>query len=335
MRLPALTSINLPPLARVGANGLLAYRSEHYGRIYRVVKISTAQLISTSRHRALASIGRNPYRSQRGPEKHLEVLLRGGLGNQLFSFAAGLEVANALEVPLHFVTRYLDGSKQSGRNFELMEVIPANYSWGEDSYLSRYFKEKSFLYDPLLKEVQTGTLLEGYFQSSRYFASSVPMVKQMISASKQFRRGLAWSERQPFIALQVRRGDYLSPHNRKVHGVVPLSFFEKGLDILRAQVGWLPAVVFSDDYRVADSLAQRLKNCTPFPNDGARTSLEVLGALGAAKALCISNSSFGWWGAFMAGPGENVITPRPWFATGAIDSRDLLEGSWLSLGHSN
>jgi hypothetical protein len=134
-----------------------------------------------------------------------------------------------------------------------------------------------------------------------------------------------------FIAIQVRRGDFLEAGQLRFHGLVPNSFFEVSLAHLRSIVGRHSAVVFSDEYEVAEQLATELKGAEPYYGDEDEPPLATLGALASAEALAISNSSFGWWAGRLASP-ATVIAPRPWFIDRSTDTGDLIEDNWLQLG---
>lgn len=276
--------------------------------------------------------GLNPLRSRGEQSDRIEVMLRGGLGNQLFGYATGVTVARRLGVPLHLLTHNLGPPPGSSRQFELSDFVLESASWGETSRAKKYFREASFRFDPKVDNVAEGTVLDGYFQTSRYFQASAEFVKLQIRSSKLFQEGQKEGGSTPFIALHVRRGDYLSPDNQQVHGLVPETFFMSGLQALRDRVGALEALIFSDDLNVAQRLSRRLEGARPFSDNPKRSSLEVLGALSSARALCISNSSFGWWGAYLAVDNCPVIVPSPWFVNPNTNTEDLVEESWTSMG---
>lgn len=283
-----------------------------------------------SRERLISALGVNPWLTDSRGEKRVEVRLAGGLGNQLFQFAAGWEIAERLGAPLYMNT---SGLSKSGtpRKFELEEVVQGVASWGADSTSRRLFAQKGFSYDENVLKVRNGTLLQGYFQSPKFFSSTNTVVLDLIRKSDAFNRG-EMVDVQPFLALQIRRGDYLKTQNQRIHGIVPEEFFLRALEFLRKIHGALDVIVFSDDANTAERLAKEIPRAFAHHPPTSESPLQTLGLLSKASGFAISNSSFGWWGAFLAGAQSTVIVPRPWFKDLALNTRDLFPEKWLSLG---
>jgi hypothetical protein len=262
------------------------------------------------------------------------VELQGGLGNQLFGFAAGLEQAKRLETPLQlgFVSR----RRETQRDFELNFLLSEEIRFGVLNRSKIIFRETSFAYDKRIQDLQPGSLLKGYFQSWKYFESSSEEVRTLVRSG-----GLTDKEKsgpnitQPFIGLQVRRGDYLQPKTSAYHGICGFEYFSRGLHLLRDQLGQLPAVVFSDDPLVAREFAKGLPNCLPDEPHETESAIETLRRISRGSGFVISNSSFGWWAAWLAGDVAPCVAPSPWFASPDVDTRDLLPPHWQTIHQFN
>jgi hypothetical protein len=260
------------------------------------------------------------------------VELQGGLGNQLFGLAVGMEQSSRLGVPLRL--RLNSFSHDSLRKFELERMLNELITLDLGEKSSHLFREHSFAYDPLVEQILGGTVLEGYFQSWKYFTRQAGSVRHLIlDAMGNAGRDSSVKKLDPFIALQVRRGDYLEPSTAAYHGVCGLRYFEQGLRVLRQQIGALPAVVFSEDVQFAQDFSETIENCTADVPNNDESALDTLGRLSSASGFVISNSSFGWWGAWLAGDSAPTIAPRPWFATPELDVRDLLPLNWSTIDH--
>jgi hypothetical protein len=281
------------------------------------------------RRRILPVLGRNPYVRGVSADPSIEVLIRGGLGNQLFGYAAGLELSRLNSAPLHLVTQLLEESTENKREFALEEILVPGVTWGTASSAKKIHKEDGFSYFEGFLDISPSTILDGYFQSPKYFSKSEVELVSTIKRSVSFAEGRESVSKIPFLAVQVRRGDYLLPKNRSVHGVMPDSYFVAGVQQLRNRVGSLPAIVFSDSLDAAARISLLVPECTPSPTNANDNLWFQLGALSSAKGLCISNSTFGWWGAFLADSSPPTIAPGRWFVDKSIETSDLFPSKWV------
>lgn len=275
---------------------------------------------------------RNPFRNKSESLERIEVVLRGGLGNQLFQFASGAELARRLRLPLHLLTSFLPAAS-TPRRFELGQIVEGVATWGEESTCRHIYRERGLPYEPRFEHLSSSVILDGYFQTSKYFGRTKDFVSQRIRGASDFQEGRK-SVRGDFISVQVRRGDYVKPEEAGQLGTVPLAFFRESVDLVRRIVGDLPLLIFSDDQDTAEQFSESLAYANPHSPTPGDSPLKTLGSLSAGVAFCISNSSFGWWAAFMRAGSGPVIAPRPWFAGQSFDSRDVVEPDWLTLGSS-
>ncbi len=265
----------------------------------------------------------------------VQVKLRGGLGNQLFGYAAGLELAHRSNLGLRLVTSAFDAQgMNTEKQFELGELLTETVSSGPEVN-GRYFFEKGFAFNERFLKLSGPVVLDGYFQSSRYFPAVGATVRSNIRQTSLFTSGTNSAPSHDFIGVQIRRGDYKNLIQTEFHGLVPMEFFTEAVELVRAVSGDLHVVVFSDEYEYATDLAASLADASAHMPKPGQKPMEVLGMLSAAKALIVSNSSFGWWAAYLARQGSTVVVPRPWFRSRGVDTTDLLERSWLTLGYEN
>jgi len=173
----------------------------------------------------------------------------------------------------------------------------------------------------------------GYFQSYKYAAD--PDVFKILrkikpkSPGEQLRTYIALADLENPIIVHVRLGDYLNEEN---FGMLPKSYFIENLQTL---INILPdsrVWVFSDDLASAADYFRDIDNSkvrlVPEIDSCPVSTLELM-RHGAAHL--ISNSSFGWWGAFLSYR-ENgmVICPIPWFKS-LPNPQDLVPPNWISV----
>ena len=102
------------------------------------------------------------------------VELQGGLGNQLFGWAAGYALAKKLNCELMVDTSLLNQRGYQLNSFEFGSALKVcKRSWRLTSTIARFsnrriFTEESFNFDRKFLEIQSPGILRGYFQSWKY-----------------------------------------------------------------------------------------------------------------------------------------------------------------------
>ena len=297
--------------------------------------------------------------------KRVVVRLAGGLGNQLFQYANGLEIAKALEAKL-----FLDGSlyeKQktsfSPRTIDLDYFqFPLAYSSQADPISSERFRliRRSTVLETLAKRyLRTRTFeyrverhfhfrdyppptadtvfVEGYWQSPRYFPGVADELAQQMRASKALdENSKAFEGTVAFetcLGIQVRRGDYLEENTRKFHGLLPVNFFQRALRRVAEQYSVSQVLIFSDDPDwVAENFNLHSNQSIVPPEYGQGKPAAHLLLLSRCRYLVLSNSTFGWWAAWLAGERvKEVVVPSRWFTNPGIYDGDLIPSSWTRL----
>jgi hypothetical protein len=263
-------------------------------------------------------------------QSSISVQLNGGLGNQLFQYGAALSQANRLGVSVSLNTSQL--GREGSRDLEVLDFAVSSEIFAKRDRPFAKFKENEFAYDGRIESIGAGTELVGYFQSWKYLErSKVDLVTSL--RNRAVLTGLPAPAR-PFIALQVRRGDYLDKAQLAFHGLCSFEYYERALAISRSLIGDLPAVVFCDDLDTAMQFSEALPRAVAdVPMDGEKPA-ETMSRLAQASGHVIANSSFGWWGAWLSSSSQFTIAPRPWFGDRSIDTADLLPPEWLTIDRS-
>jgi hypothetical protein len=270
------------------------------------------------------------------------VKVTGGLGNQLFGLAAGIEQATRLKCRLVLLR---DNFKPDGhRRFWLDKLAlpdfveigntPAWFTFGKPRAL---FREQGFNFDPRVFEVKPGTVMEGYFQSPKYFTNTRELVASIVFPSNSSGQAHKLTD-QDFTAIHVRRGDYLVPETRLFHGLMSKEYFKRALGLLEDLHGRNRVIAFSDSPdHVAQEISELGLKIETFDPQSQLDALATLRTMSQASRFVMSNSSYSWWAAWhiemahLSDPKWRVVAPRPWFA-GGDSAMDLLLPSWISLG---
>lgn len=279
--------------------------------------------------------------------------LIGGLGNQMFQYAAGRALALRRGVPIAIDSRaFADYSTHAygmkcfnaSPDEAPINLLPNPPIEGRVHRLLRRFTptplkiytEKIFTFDEAVMDLPVGVYLDGYWQSEKYFSDFADVIYSDFKVRHE--PSIAnrdWLERisQTYsVSLHIRRGDYVSNASAAaVHGACDLGYYERAVSYLRAITGIDPTLyVFSDD---PDWVAANLR--LPYQihlirDNTASTNYEDLRLMTACRHHIIANSSFSWWGAWLDGrPDSITIAPARWFAGDKPDARDLIPQRWV------
>jgi hypothetical protein len=285
------------------------------------------------------------------------VRICGGLGNQLFQYAAGRRLAIEYQTELLLDLEWFRSTPASNtlRAFELSQYpIAAQPVVGLDERWCRFhggrltgrlgiswggwrlFRERSFDFDETVITIGDNTYLSGYWQSFRYFEEISDLIRTeltpTIPPTANDDQLLKIMSSTNSVSVHVRRGDYISQKAAAaVHGSCSPEYYDAALKLLCSQMPDPVFFIFSDD-------VNWVKNNMKFPgqtifvehNDSA-SAFQDLRLMATCKHHIIANSSFSWWGAWLnRNEDKCVIAPAKWFA----DHRKtptLMPNSWLRI----
>lgn len=282
----------------------------------------------------------------------------GGLGNQLFQYAAGRSLALANEVPLKFDLR--DYARHPDRRYVLDEFDVAGGIATPDETeealrrrndrrwrkrLQRlhvrppggvtFFRERVPCFDPAVERLRAPAYLYGYWQSERYFSGIRSQIREDLHP--RFEPG---SEALRFasqvlscvsVAVHVRRGDYVSnPQVRKRLVVCLPDYYRRASGLLASKEPDLHYFVFSDDLEWTREHLTFLDPATFVVLDSPRSDLEEFWIMSQCRHFVIANSTFSWWAAWLGEhPRKQVVAPERWSLGEPGHDSDRYPAAWL------
>ena len=272
----------------------------------------------------------------------------GGLGNQMFQYAAGLRLADKLGVPLALDLSWLESeglNADAVREYELNRLkvqenfLPQpkrRFGLGRQPRLSPY-EEKAFAFDSKSLNQPDNTLLVGYWQSEKYFKGIEARIRQEFepknSAAGANLEVLRQINEAQSVSLHVRRGDYVSVRGaNKFHGVVPLSYYQQAVKEITKVVARPTFFIISDDPQWCRQNLKLPVETVLIDHNPADQGHEDMRLMSACQHHIIANSSFSWWGAWLnPKKDKKVIAPLQWFKDENMDTRDLIPEDWIRL----
>ena len=171
----------------------------------------------------------------------------------------------------------------------------------------------------------------GYFQHS-HWASDSKVTNQLNrlnlkNPSAKFQETFNELTGRNILMIHMRFGDYL---NEKLFGMPTVEYFRKSIDVQIGANSFDRVVVFTNGERNAVKLLDDLKleNVILISENEAISPSETLELMRLGSGYILSNSTFGWWGAFLSRQkSARVICPIPWFQ-GMSEPNELIPNHW-------
>ena len=297
------------------------------------------------------------------------VRLVGGLGNQMFQYAAALGLAmrqdrtlkmdvsayaaynfpyqlDCLKVPqdLYTGTPLFQPASSSIAARVIRRIkreIFKGYVFRGCAFRKGVYCEPYFHFNPAFFKLSgTEILLNGYFQSPRYFESVAQLLRERFQPAAPLSTVAAdWAAKiaaSPCpVSLHVRRGDYTEGANSAVHGVLDRGYYDRAVNLIQCLAGErVEFFFFSDEPDViAEAFADLPRAYVVRSDPGA--SWEDMFLMARCRHNIIANSSYSWWGAWL-NPAEDkrIIAPARWFTPGKLATCNVLDiypDNWILL----
>lgn len=278
---------------------------------------------------------------------------QGGLGNQLFQYAAARSLAHRLDADLVLDTYWFKNPRpgETVRPLELTNYhvklrianIDEQRNWKLlRSRWARFFgplmpmqavKEQGFSYNDSFGRTTDNSYLIGAWQSARYFPDIREILLDELTPiqppSVRDLELIQAMQTSDAICVHVRRGDYVSSDSASAyHGVCSLDYYERAIKHVASQVRQPSLFIFSDD---PDWTREHLR--TEFPShyvthNSPANAFQDLRLMSHCKHHVIANSSFSWWGAWLSTSTDQiVVAPAKWFSVNR-PTPDLLPPQW-------
>lgn len=295
------------------------------------------------------------------------VRITGGLGNQMFQYAVGRQLAETHKTLLKLD---LSSFESDYRKYALhcfhIHAFPATSEEIEDVQgiygsvekvvlkitrklgfrnsalrLARkgatVSEKLEFHFDPDVLNAPKDSYLQGYWQSEKYFLDIQGILRQEFQVkypqSSENRRLSELIQNTNSVAVHIRRGDYAAnPALLEKHGLCDILYYQNAIQQMSEKIADVSFYVFSDEPDWA-KLNLDLKFPTTFIDHNDETgAYEDMRLMSQCKHQIIANSSFSWWAAWLNNnPDKIVIAPLKWFNNAPAETQDLVPNQWVRL----
>ena len=278
--------------------------------------------------------------------------LQGGLGNQLFQIYTTIAHAGQMNSKFFFFNVYDLKASSTNRHTYWNTFLYNMKPFLLDPELIKIedlivIKEKGFSYSPLStinldkdKNLKI-QLLQGYFQSPKYFDSYFQAIDRILKIDK-FKVILTnkytklINEDQP-ISVHFRLGDYKKLPDHYI--ILNTDYYKAALNYILETNKTYKVLYFCEDQDLEDVEIMITMLKGEFPTIiflRADPELEDWGQM-ILMSLCrhniIANSTFSWWGAYLnTNRQKTVVYPGTWFGPKIKhELKDLFPGDWIKI----
>ena len=252
----------------------------------------------------------------------------GRFGNQMFQFASTVGIARKLGFdpvfPIERFTEIQDPNSYNGcKLLECFNIPGQMIKLSSDIKINSIYRENRFGYNQETTQLPDNITLSGYFQTEKYFNFIKPEIKKIFT----FRDDIIseagkYAQIENGVSIHVRRGDYLSSPD--YHTVQSIDYYNEAISKFDSDSNFY---IFSDD---TEWCKQNIlvKNSIVVESNNPYIDMYLM-------SLCdghiIANSSFSWWGAWLA-ESKKTIAPANWFGKYINkDTSDIYCENWIKI----
>ncbi len=252
------------------------------------------------------------------------VKLTGGLGNQLFQYAEGFNLAKERKTSLSLDISWYKGrlnrkyllnqfniNERTANKFEIVKTkILNNKNYIETSHSNTWLTQKF--------AEQNESLIRREFTLKNNFSANNLSIMEDIQSKNS-------------ISIHLRGGDYVRGNKSNFHGVCEKEYYSASIEYIKSKIPSSHFYIFTDDIPWAKSHIDLPEPYTFVSNPESLPQEELI-LMSKCNHNIIANSTFSWWGAWLnQNPNKIVISPKKWFNNTPSNPIDLIPPTWIQM----
>jgi hypothetical protein len=289
----------------------------------------------------------------------------GGLGNQMFQYAAARRLAHIHNTQVKIDFSWFAHQSDSDRQYELNHFrLKQSFVTNSDRVRFRIHTigkidrilgtvktifrnprpydmvfERNSAFDPKILTMPDNIALVGYWQSYQYFddirsvlINEFSPLEPLCGKDKEIAGRI---EEVSSVAVHIRRGDYnQNPKASQFHGCCNAEYYQKAIEYISQHIKRPHFFIFSDDMLWAKQNIRTMHSITFVDHNTPNYGWRDLNLMRLCKHNIIANSSFSWWAAWLNTSIEKLIVgPKQYYVKKAQNrrSKDLFPSYWVRL----
>lgn len=272
----------------------------------------------------------------------IKLVLSGGLGNQMFQYAAAKSLALRLGADMYIDTYSLirNSKTVTCRKYELdifgiksgkthllsskffVKSFPLIHKYRQLFYKLGYFTDKySISYQKDFEFISNKNIhMFGYFQNTQYFENIAATLRSDFTFKRPLNdQNLDISEKidsTNSVAIHIRHGDYQNNKNATFNfAICDLSYYKDAINYVMNRANNPTFYIFSDDPDWVKENIRIEDHSTYYIdwNKGNNSYIDMQ-LMSLCKHNITANSTFSWWAAWLNNnPDKIVVVPSNWF----------------------
>ena len=296
---------------------------------------------------------------------HITLMLKEGLGNQLFQYATAYSIAKknnyGLLVDTSFYNTYhlneicgyqlnkIVPNMQETKTmfYEQIQKMPQPFNCFGNFFREIYLKSKkkyiekvnTVAYDCKVNDIKDNSFIEGYFINQQYFSEYSDEIIKLFSNMPLSNSGLAIAEKikmQSSHTVAIHCRDYSDSkaggeYYKKVLGLLDRNYYLNAINIIKEKIKAPKVYVFSNKINFAKSLLSDIEDLE-FVEYNPENTWEDMKLMSLCDHNVIANSTYSYWGAYLnTNKDKIVIAPEKLFVWQSSVDTDIFPESWVKI----
>lgn len=273
----------------------------------------------------------------------MNIVLLGGLGNQMFQYALALVIRAkgfecGIDTSLYKITKMHNG-------YELETAFGIKEK-RKESLLHRFILRLlvRFQIQPFIvtdkKDIRTSwnlpsyAYLYGYWQAESYFKQNKSLIKEAFQFKNIDKKNSLIADRMlntESVSLHIRRGDYLLVE--QYCGICTEEYYQNAIAYIRKKISNPCFYVFSNDMHWSKNFLKQYDiSATYIEHNQECESYKDMYLMSCCRHNIIANSTFSWWGAWLnSNTNKMVLVPSLWIHGDEKLNNNIYPIDWIKI----
>lgn len=278
--------------------------------------------------------------------------LKGGLGNQLFQIFATISYGKKYDrtVIFPYSEELRTGTIRNTYWHSFLKGLLPFTTYGENMYKKNtelmvypILREQGFQFQNLADVANDNVILDGYYQSYKYFENDIDFIYQQISLKdlqQQVKdKTASYFTGETNVSMHFRIGDYKAIQD--CHPVMTYEYYHKALSQIetgcqgkKINVMYFHETVDTTDVNIIINKLKQEHSSVQFTRVKDELSdWEQVLLMSCCNHNIIANSTFSWWGAYFNTNNNRIVCfPSLWFGSRlSHNTKDLFPSDWVKI----